>query len=226
VITQGPFTLTVGVTLPLIDPGASSNNPATAVQLQNASPFVIEVNSGGTVLTIQSFTAQTVNTSGGGQSMSVVPIVAGSNGQTLATMSLTVVWLLAGESAPMLDGSLTAAAIFNSISGAGIAGVVVQSESVGVAAALGTSPGSTMVNAPFNLRLWNWGFYPAASGWPVDAGFTIFIAASPTYPIDSLGFGIGSSDRLAGIFVASGTPIQFLNFSTTPVEMYYDYSPA
>ncbi len=110
-ITQGPFSLTIGTALALNDPGANSNHPATAIQLQNASPFIIEVNSGGIVLTIQSFTAQTVPTSGGGQPLSVVPIQSNSGGGNTAANVLTVAWLLAGESAPMLDGPLTAAAI-------------------------------------------------------------------------------------------------------------------
>jgi len=106
-ITQGPFTLTLGTTLPLNDPGATSNNPATQVQLQNATAFIIEVNVGGAVYTIQSFTAQTVPTSGGGQQMAVSPLEStGGGGGTL-----TVVWLLAGEQSPMQDGPLTAAAI-------------------------------------------------------------------------------------------------------------------
>lgn len=117
-ITQGPFTLTLGDTLPLNDPGATSNNPATAVQIQNASPFIIEVNAGGTLLTIQSFTAQTVVTSGGGQQMSVEPIGTNIASVTTSDDSLTVVWLLAGESSPMVDGPLTAAAIVAAISGA------------------------------------------------------------------------------------------------------------
>jgi hypothetical protein len=109
VITQGPFSLVLNDTIPLEDPGATSNNPATQVQLQNATPFIIEVNVGGAVYTIQSFTAQTVPTSGGGQQMSVDPVesTAGGGGGG----SLTIVWLLAGEVSPMQDGPLTAAAI-------------------------------------------------------------------------------------------------------------------
>lgn len=110
-ITQGPYDLTLNTTLPLNDPGANSNNAATAVQIQNASPFIIDVNAGGTVLTIQSFTAQTVPTSGGGQQMSVTPIATNIASVTTAPKVLTVVWLLAGESSPMVDGPLTAAAI-------------------------------------------------------------------------------------------------------------------
>jgi hypothetical protein len=107
-ITKGPYSLTIGTTLELPDPGATSNNPGTQLQLQNNSPLTINVNSGGTIYTIQSFTAQTV-TAAGSQPLSVLPIV--SSGASTAANALFVVWLLQGESPPMQDGPLTAAAI-------------------------------------------------------------------------------------------------------------------
>ncbi len=152
-ISQGPFDLTLGTALPLNDPGANSNNPATAVQIQNASPFIIDVNAGGIALTIQSFTAQTVPTSGGGQEMSVTPIQTNQPGQTTATKVLTVVWLLAGESAPMVDGPLTAAAIVNAFGNS-----IITTESGGGSALAGTSvgPSSTvaLLAAPAAGKVW------------------------------------------------------------------------
>lgn len=109
-ITTGPFTLTLDVDLSLPDPGLGSNNPSVAVQFQNASPFVVNVNSGGTVYTVQSFTAQTI-TAAGSQPLSVEPISSNLASVTTSASSLIVVWLLAGESPPMADGPLTAAAI-------------------------------------------------------------------------------------------------------------------
>jgi hypothetical protein len=111
VITQGPFNLTLNVALAVHDPGATSNNPSTAVQIQNASPFIITANVAGFSLTIQSFTAQTVALGGGGQQGSITPVQTNQTGVTTAANSLTLVWLLPGEQAPMVDGALTAAAI-------------------------------------------------------------------------------------------------------------------
>ncbi len=215
-ITQGPFDLTLGTTLPLSDPGANSNNPATAVQLQNASPFIIEVNSGGTLLTIQAFTAQTISTSGGGQQMSVAPLASGARSQVAAVASLSAVWLLAGESSPMVDGSLTAAALTSSLSSAGLAGASTGVKGFAISVASGAT--STFTLPAGTVQLWN-------IGWQVPFGGTIptlgiatftFHGSSFNGAIDSVSLASPASDRLAGIYVDTSTePTVQNNFDQT-----------
>ena len=218
-ITQGPFTLTLGETLPLNDPGATSNNPATAVQIQNASPFIIEVNSGGIVLTIQSFTAQTVLTSGGGQQMSVTPISA-STSTSVAAKSLTVVWLLANESAPIVDGPLTASALVSGLASAGLGGADVVVAFLALAAGAHgffTGLGSA------NIQIWNWGYLPdsALTGtWPTSGGAFISVGAS-NQAYDSVGLE-GSSNRLAGLNCAPDVAV--FNYTSAGLQFFLDYS--
>jgi hypothetical protein len=220
-ITQGPFDLTIGDVLPLSDPGASSNNPAVSVQIQNASPFIVEVNSGGTVLTIQSFTAQTVATSGGGQQMSVAPMASGGSAQTLALLSLTVVWLLAGEQSPMADGALTAAAIATSIGEAGLAGASVTGYQHTLAAGGTINP----VLGAGNFRLWNWGFTPFG-GSPPTTGMA-FISFGPIGSLvsDTVSVANPASNNLAGVLF-SATNLAITNDTDAEVDVFIDYSPA
>ena len=227
-ITQGPFDLTLNTALPLNDPGANSNNPATAVQIQNASPFIVEVNAGGIVLTIQSFTAQTIPTSGGGQQMSVTPISAGVSGQRTAPQSLTAIWLLAGESAPMVDGPLTAAALSWSLYGAGIGG----SEIVSVVAG-GLAAGSSTVPVfpgSATLRVWNWGVQPTIARTPPTKGFiwiSTFVGSSQA--TDSISYVEGASNRLAGLVFetqANGGAITISNTTDQTTDVFIDYSVA
>jgi hypothetical protein len=216
-ITQGPFDLTLDTPLPLIDPGANSNNPATAVQIQNASPFIVEVNTGGIVLTIQSFTAQTIPTSGGGQQMNVDPIASGPSAQTVAAKSLSIVWLLAGESAPMVDGPLTASAIATTLAAQGLAGAQVISETKTVAS--GANQNLTSGFTP--AILWNWGFFPTvlgASTWPTLGGVLLIIASGPN---DSIGWDGGASNRLAGIRAET---FEFFNYTDKSLDIYVDTS--
>lgn len=125
-ITSPAVTLALGVPTTIVDPLSNGGNQPTAVQIQNASGFVINVAVDGDVLTIQSFTAQTVATAGNGSSVVITPISAG---EAVAT-SLIAVWLLAGEQPPMADGPLTAQAIAAAISGqvqtTGLVDVLVQ----------------------------------------------------------------------------------------------------
>lgn len=196
-ITQGPFTLTLGDTLPLNDPGATSNNPATAVQIQNASPFIIEVNSGGIVLTIQSFTAQTVLTSGGGQQMSVLPLASGGSAQTTAVQSLTVVWLLAGESAPMVDGPLTAAALASTLASSGLSGASGSVEGLSITVAAGATDTFTLTVG--HWRLWNLGWTKASTLPTVGQVTFTFPGSSFTGGTDSVSVEGAASARLAGL---------------------------
>lgn len=229
--TQGPFDLTLNQLLPLNDPGATSNNPATAVQIQNASPFIVEVNSGGIVLTIQSFTAQTVPTSGGGQQMSVTPMQSGGNAQQTSPKSLTAVWLLAGESSPMLDGPLTAAAIESTLGSQGIAGVSL------LTIAFPCASGAFIDFAAHGLaagtyRLWNWGwFQPTSSSAPPTKGTLILNPANGSNGADdSLTYLQGSSNRLAGMVFVIGGPSSgfcaFTNNTDQTVEAFITFSAA
>ena len=88
------------------DPTAQYGSPATNVQIQNASPFIITVTVDGEQFTIQSFTAQTLPCGKTGTTLTILPTSgpAGSQG------SITCVWLGNHESAPMGDSQLTGAA--------------------------------------------------------------------------------------------------------------------
>ncbi len=222
-ITQGPFDLTIGSTLPLSDPGANSNNPATAVQLQNASPFIIEVNSGDTLVTIQSFTAQTVATSGGGQQMSVEPMGSGASAQTAAPASLTAVWLLAGESSPMIDGSLTAAAISSSLGASGLAGSSGQIKGDFIPIAAGATASFTVPAG--NLKLWNLGWLVPPLGTPPTTGVVTFSFPGPSFTggIDSVTVADAASDRLAGM-IFTGNP-SITNHMDQTIAAFLVFSP-
>lgn len=224
-ITQGPFTLTLSQVLPLTDPGANSNHPATAVQLQNASPFIVQTNAGGIVHTIQSFTAQTVPYGQiGGQPLTVFPIETNTSDVT-APNSLTVVWLLAGESSPMVDGSLTAAAITAGLQGQGIAGVgLVSSANLSVAAAGG---GATFPIASGSYRVWNYGFaftYPATP----TKGAVIFQFLNVANVFDAVSFTDFASNRLAGMLfqTGGGASVNVANETDVALLCFIDYSPA
>ena len=101
-LTTGPYTLTAGVSLSLSDPYRYST-AAAAVQLQNATGFLLTVQSSGAPYTIQPYTASTIPTIMGGQTLVVLP-TAGTPNQV---GSLTAVWLLEGQDPPIPDGSLT-----------------------------------------------------------------------------------------------------------------------
>jgi hypothetical protein len=223
VISQGPFTLTVNTVLPLHDPGANSNNPAVSVQIQNSSPFIVSVNSGGTVLTIQPFTAQTVATSGGGQQMSLDPLAAGGSAQTVAASSLVLVWLLAGEVAPMLDGALTAAAIATSIGQSGLAGAAVLGAGGTIASGGNSNPTLTPGNS---FRLWNWGYSGLFGGTTPTTGFVQLLLGSIGQPTtDLLSVTEYGSARLAGLLFTNGI-ITVTNGTNQAIGWYIDYSVA
>jgi len=101
-LTTGPYTLTAGVSLSLSDPYRYST-AAASVQLQNATGFLLTVQSSGAPYTIQPYTASTIPTIMGGQTLVVLP-TAGTPNQV---GSLTAVWLLEGQDPPIPDGSLT-----------------------------------------------------------------------------------------------------------------------
>lgn len=104
-LAVGPVTLTLNALETINNPSASYSNPATQVQIQNASPFILNVLSGGDQYVIQSFTAQTIPTTGG-ESVLITP----TSGPSGTQGNLTAVFLLAGQSPPIADGQLTGAA--------------------------------------------------------------------------------------------------------------------
>lgn len=218
-ITQGPTTLRVGTVLPLNDPGANSNNPATAVQIQNGSPFIVSINIGGSIFTIQSFTAQTVPTAGGGQQMTLDPVASGGSSQSSSANSLVVVWLLAGENAPMVDGPLTAAAVASGLANAGIAGAgKLISASVTVPAGNG-DPFLTIANGTY--QVWNVGWTVGPT--PPTVG-TLSFESIGTF--DSLTVDEGGSNRMAGMFfqVSGAHPIIAQNDMDQEVVAFIVYS--
>lgn len=104
--TSAAVTPTLNVISTIPDPTAKYSTPAAAVQVQNASPFILSVSEGGEVYTLQSFTAQTIPTANGGTSMTVIP----TSGPAGTQGSITCVWLQPNEAPPMADGQLTGAA--------------------------------------------------------------------------------------------------------------------
>jgi hypothetical protein len=115
----GPQALTVGQSNTVDDPAQVGGNPSVACQVQNSSPYQLNVLAQGDSLSIQPFTAQTIEISG--QPITVTPLAGTGSG----ACSITFVFLLgvaAGtgvqlsdgtwvETPPQQDGPLTAAAI-------------------------------------------------------------------------------------------------------------------
>lgn len=123
----GPSTLTVGSVNTTPDPAQQGGNPSLACQIQNGSPYQLNVLAAGDVLSIQPFTAQTVEVSG--QPIQTTPLAAsGQSGACIVTFVFllgapanTGVQLADGtwvETPPQQDGPLTAAAITAAITGA------------------------------------------------------------------------------------------------------------
>lgn len=110
-ITDAPYIPVDGGLVSVSDPGARLGYSSAAIQIQNASPFAVNVAADGQVFAIQSFTAQTVPVAGDATPVTITPtgVAAASAG------TITTVWLLANENPPMDDGSLTAAAIVSAL---------------------------------------------------------------------------------------------------------------
>lgn len=119
--TDGPQTLPVGVATAIPDPNQAGGNPSAAVQIQNSSPYQLNVIAAGDQLSIQPFFAQTVEITGA--PTTVTPLaVAGVAAACVITFSFllgtapgTGIMLPDGtgwvEPPPQQDGPLTAAAI-------------------------------------------------------------------------------------------------------------------
>lgn len=124
--TVGPQTLTVGQPNTVVDPNQRGGNPSAAVQIQNSSPYQLNVTAAGEQLSIQPFFAQTVPISSA--PISITPLaVAGLSAACIVTLSFllgtpagTGIMLPDGsgwvEAPPQQDGPLTAAAIASALS--------------------------------------------------------------------------------------------------------------
>lgn len=121
----GPQTLTVGSSNTIKDPSQRGGNPSVAVQIQNSSPYQLQVIAAGETLSIQPFFAQTVAISDA--PISVTPLAqAGLNSACSVTFAFLLgtpqgvgVQLAGGqwvETPPQSDGPLTAAAIASALS--------------------------------------------------------------------------------------------------------------
>jgi hypothetical protein len=160
VSTASPaIALTLNTLATIADPTAQWGNLADRVQLQNASPFILEVLAGGQTYTIQSFTAQTIPTGSTGASMTVVPTTgpAGTQG------SLTAVWLLTGQQPDMADGQLTGAAQYAVGLGSELGSATNSSvlSNVGVQAAVPLNPNTRTL-----LVQWQWFMLTAQIEYP------------------------------------------------------------
>jgi hypothetical protein len=132
--------LTLGVAQVLANPTATFSTPATAIQLQNASPFILEVIANGAQSVIQSFTAQTIELPASGENITVIP----TSGPAGTQGNLTPVWLQPNEAAAMTDGQLTGAAQYAVGSGSTVVGPyfpVVNNS--GLVAVIATPPPTT-----------------------------------------------------------------------------------
>lgn len=103
---SGPFALTLNTLQPVPNPSATFSTPAAKVQIQNASPFILNVTVDGAVQVLQSFTAQTFDTDSSGSPLTLLPTTGPAGTQGTAT----IVWLQPGETPAMADGQLTGAA--------------------------------------------------------------------------------------------------------------------
>ena len=104
--TSSAYTPTLNTLITALDPTAQWGNPANRLQIQNASPFTLEITCNGEQNTIQSFTAQTLTLDGAGTTVTMLP----TSGPAGAQGSITVVWLQYQQTPPMADGQLTGAA--------------------------------------------------------------------------------------------------------------------
>lgn len=100
--------LTLNTLATIANPTAEWGAPASAVQIQNASPFALSIVANGETYTITSFTAQTIPLPADGASVTLLP----TNGPAGAQGNVVAVWLDKGESPPMVDGQLTGAATY------------------------------------------------------------------------------------------------------------------
>ena len=99
-IPVGPITVVLGQAVVEDDPAQQGGPASTAVQIQNSSPFVLNVLTVGDPYTIQPRIAQTVPV--GGQPIVITAVQQLAGGSPM----ITIVWLLAGEQPPMQDGPL------------------------------------------------------------------------------------------------------------------------
>ena len=104
--TSSAYTPTLNTLITALDPTAQWGNPANRLQIQNASPFTLEITCNGEQNTIQSFTAQTLTLDGAGTTVTMLP----TSGPVGAQGSITAVWLQYQQPPPMADGQLTGAA--------------------------------------------------------------------------------------------------------------------
>ena len=104
--TSAAYTPSLNRLLTVPDPTAQWGTPATKLQIQNASPFTLEITCNGEQYTIQSFTAQTMPLDGSGTTVTMLP----TSGPAGFQGSITAVWMQKGQSPPMADGQLTGAA--------------------------------------------------------------------------------------------------------------------
>lgn len=104
-ITQGPFTITVGTPLVLPDPAATHGGQSAKIQIQNTTPSLLTVTAGITIVSMPGDMIQTVALPGDGTAVTVLPTTNIPSG---ANSSINVVWLLTGEVPPQADGPVSA----------------------------------------------------------------------------------------------------------------------
>ena len=113
-LNTGPQNLTLATPATVANPYTYGGNEPVAVQIDNATGFLLQASAGGLVYLVQAYTALTIPLSGGGQNLTLLPFTGSA---TPPYNQCTETWLLAGEESPMPDGPLTAAAISAAIAG-------------------------------------------------------------------------------------------------------------
>lgn len=141
---SGPTTYT-GTTLIVQNPGSTGNKvPPVAVQIRNASAWVISTTTAGETYLIDPFTASTVPITSSESQISLIGTLDAY--PSLPNGYVTLEWLVNGETASEPDGPLTAAATVSAI----LSGNVTNTPAARQVFQGAYTPG---VNAPMNINL-------------------------------------------------------------------------
>ena len=188
--TSAAYTPTLNTLITALDPTAQWGNPANRLQIQNASPFTLEITCNGEQNTIQSFTAQTLTLDGAGTTVTMLP----TSGPVGAQGSITAVWLQYQQTPPMADGQLTGAAQY------------AQGLGVQLLPTSGTLAGTTTTTTTIN---------PTTRTLVVNVGIVAGVVSAPTLTI--VGQTTGIQYYGAPMYVVSGSFVSVLFSAVVPI---------